>query len=343
VTSRAKTAVGIGTALVLLVTGFVVFRVLTRAEGEPLIDVPLVGDDPPTCPLTGLEAEDQGNLDRRVLAVKIENSPEARPQMGLEEADVVYEQEAEGGITRFNVLYHCRDADRIGPIRSARPVDPVVLQQYGDPLFVHAGAVDWILRQVEEADIEQMNCNLEEETCPRDESREAPHDIFTSTDSLRDFSEEEGATPEPAFAYDSEEPQEARRGRALNLNFSPVANVSWRYRTNRDVYVRFHDEDPHQLEDGSQVAAANVVVLLVERVDTGHTDVAGSPVPSFELIGSGDALLFRNGKVIEGTWERDSEEEAAQLMDRRGDEITLSPGTTWVELFPTDAPQPPEF
>jgi DUF3048 family protein len=335
--------VGIGTALVLLATGFVVFRMLTRAEGEPLIDVPLVGDDPPACPLTGLEAEDQGNLDRRVLAVKIENSPEARPQMGLEEADIVYEQEAEGGITRFNVLYHCRDADRIGPIRSARPVDPVVLQQYGDPLFVHAGAVDWILRQVEDAGIEQMNCNLEEETCPRDESREAPHDIFTPTDDLRDFSEEEGSAPEPVFAYDSEEPQGARRGRELNLNFSPVADVFWRYRTNRDVYLRFHDEDPHQLEDGSQVAAANVVVLLVERVDTGHTDVAGSPVPSFELIGTGDALVFRNGKVIEGTWERDSEEDAAQLVDRRGDEIPLSPGTTWVELFPTDAPTPPEF
>jgi Protein of unknown function (DUF3048) N-terminal domain/Protein of unknown function (DUF3048) C-terminal domain len=344
VTSRTKTAVGIGTALVLLVGGFIGFRLVTRAEGEPLIDIPLVNDQPPpTCPLTGLEAENDSNLERRVLAVKIENSPEARPQMGLEEADIVYEQETEGGITRFNVLYQCRDADRIGPVRSVRPVDPAILLQYGDPLFVHSGAADAVLALVDDAGIEDIDCSLQEETCPRDDSREMPHDIFTSTDSLRDFSEEEGAAPEAAFAYDSEEPQEARRGRALNLNFSPVANVFWRYRTNRDVYVRFHDEDPHQLEDGSQVAAANVVVLLVERVDTGHTDVAGSPVPSFELIGSGDALLFRNGKVIEGTWERDSKEEAAQLVDRRGDEILLSPGTTWVELFPTDGPQPPEF
>jgi hypothetical protein len=127
-TQRGRTVIRIGAALVLIVVGFVGFRMFTRAEGEPLLpNIPLVSDEPAICPLTGLEADDELLLDRRVLAVKIENSPDARPQMGLEEADVVYEEEAEGGITRFIVLYHCDDADRIGPIRSARETDPVVL------------------------------------------------------------------------------------------------------------------------------------------------------------------------------------------------------------------------
>jgi hypothetical protein len=258
VTSRTKTVVGIGTALVVLVTGFVVFRMLTKAEGEPLIDLPLVGDDAPACPLTGLEAEDEGNLERRVLAVKIENSPEARPQAGLAEADVVYEQEAEGGITRFIVLYHCQDSDRIGPIRSGRPVDPVVLRQYGEPLFVHSGSVDAVTREVEDAGIEVINCNFEEETCPRDDSREMPHDIFTSTDALRDFSDTQGTQPEAVFTFDADEPEGGKRGREVHLNFSPVSDVFWRYRNNKDVYLRFHGEEPHRLEDGSQIGTALV-------------------------------------------------------------------------------------
>jgi hypothetical protein len=339
VTTRAKTAVGIGTAIVLLTLAFLGFRLFTRAEGEPLIDIPLVGDGPDPCPLTGLEA-DESALDRRVLAVKIENAPEARPQMGLAEADMVYEQEAEGGITRFNVLYHCRDADRIGPIRSARPVDPAILQQYGDPLFVHAGSVDAVLRDINRANIEQINCNFREPVCPRDDSREAPHDIFTSTDDLREAGKQQGSPPDAVLTFSEDEPEDARRGRVVNLNFSPVANVFWKYRNNRDLYLRFHDDNLHQLEDESPVTAANVVVMMVDREETRITDAAGNPVPDFDTVGRGDLLVFRNGQVIRGTWERQDEDEAIRLLDRQGDDIALAPGQTWIELYPTDAPDP---
>jgi hypothetical protein len=302
----------------------------------------LFGDDPVICPLTGQEAEDETLASRRVLAVKIENSPEARPQMGLAEADVVFEQEAEGGITRFNVLYHCSDSDRIGPIRSARPVDPPILQQFGDPLFVHAGSVDAVIKDVEAAGIEMINCNFEEEVCPRDPEHTAPHDIYTSTDSLRDAGRSGGDPPGEVFAFDEEEPQ-GKRGREVHLNFSPVADITWRYRGNQDAYMRFHEEEAHDLEDGSQISATNVVVMLVERKDTRISDSAGNPVPSFEVVGSGDVFVFRGGTVIEGTWEREEESAPTAFVDAQGEPIPLAPGTTWVELFPTDAPEPVEF
>jgi hypothetical protein len=343
-TSVGKTVVGIVTGVALLGGGFVGYRLLTREEGEPLLpDIPLVNEAPPTCPLTGEEAEDESLLDRRVLAVKIENSPDARPQMGLAEADIVYELEAEGGITRYMVLYHCSDAERIGPIRSVRETDPILLQQYGDPLFVHSGGAVAVLESVDEVGIEQIDCSLEEETCPRDESRSMPHDIFTSTDALRDFSEETGSEPEAVFSFDEEEPADGKRARQVHLPYSPYADVVWRYRNGAGTYTRFHGEDPHLLEDGARITASNVVVMLVERVDTGRTDVAGNPVPSFEVVGSGDLLVFRNGRVIEGTWERDSEDDVTRLLDRQGDEIALAPGRTWIQLFPTDAPAQPEF
>jgi hypothetical protein len=336
--------IGIGSAVIVVAVAFIGFRLFTRDPGEPLLpNIPLGGGEPVTCTLTGLETGAPSLVERRVLAVKIENSPESRPQMGLAEADVIYEQEAEGGITRFNVLYHCRDADRIGPIRSARPVDPAILQQYGDVLFVHAGSAGETVRALEESGIEQINCNFEEETCPRDESREAPHDVFTSTDELRGFSGEEGTPPGEAFAFSADPPEDGARGREVNLNFSPVADVSWRYRNNKDLYLRFHGEDLHELEDGTPVTAANVVVMLVDREATSLTDAAGTPVPTFDVVGRGDLLVFRNGTMVEGRWARDSEEDPIELLDRRGEEIPLAPGQTWIELFPTDAPEPPEF
>ncbi len=310
-------------------------------DGE-LSELGIGEDAPPVCPLTGVEAEDESLLERRVLAVKIENSPEARPQIGLVEADIVYEQEAEGGITRFNVLYHCEDSERIGPIRSARPVDPAILQQYGDPLFVHAGSVDAVIEDVEAAGIEDINCNFEVDVCPRDPNHTAPHDVFTSTDALRDAGKTPGSAPEAVFTYDEEVPK-GKRGREVNLNFSPVANVFWRYRANQGQYLRFHDDTAHDLEDGSQVAADNVVVMVVERFDTRITDAAGNAVPNFEIVGSGDLYVFRNGKVIQGRWDRDEDSDKTQLLDRKGEEIFLAPGQTWVELFPDDPASPVEF
>jgi hypothetical protein len=323
---------------------FVGYRLLTKEEGDPIIPgVAILDEAPVACPLTGLEPESGSVVERRVLSVKIENAPDARPQMGLEEADIVFEQEAEGGITRFNVLYHCGDADRVGPIRSARPVDPAILTQFGEPLFVHSGSVDAVVKDIEEAGIEDINCNFKEDVCPRDESRDPPHDVFTSTDALRDAGANGGVAPEAVFTFEEEEPDGSRKGREIHLNFSPVADVTWRYRGNAGEYLRFHGEDTHELEDGSQVAATNVVVMLVERLDTRITDSNGTPVPNFEMVGRGDLFVFRNGRVWEGTWQRDSEEEPIRLLDSEGEEIPLAPGRTWVELFPTDAPEPVEF
>jgi hypothetical protein len=122
-----------------------------------------------------------------------------------------------------------------------------------------------------------------------------------------------------------------------------VDNVFWKNRNNQELYLRFHDDTLHRLEDGSPVTAANIVVMLVDREDTRITDVAGTPVSNFGVFGRGDLLVFRNGRVIEGEWRRDSPEDVTELLDRRGDVIPLAPGQTWIELFPTDAPAPPEF
>ncbi|MGH2724995.1 MAG: DUF3048 domain-containing protein [Actinomycetota bacterium] len=340
--TRAKTMAGILAVVVLAGAAFVGYRLLTKAPDEPLIQNPFTAE-PVVCPLTGEETEREKPAARRALAVKIENISEARPQAGLAEADVVYEQEAEGGITRFIAVYQCSDAPRLGPVRSARPVDAPVIQQLGDPLFVHAGSVQAVVNAIARAGLEDINCNQNPEPCPRDPARSAPHDVFTSTRTLYRAGGG-GDPPEPLFTYDEDlERRGSRRGRELHLDFSPAADVLWRYERAGNRYLRFHGETPHTVESGDQVAATNVVVQLVDRTSTRITDAAGNTVPNYDVIGRGEAIVFRNGRAIVGTWHRGSPDEITTFLNRRGEEIALAPGTTWVELFPTDAPAPPEF
>lgn len=343
--TRGRTLVSVFVVAVLAAGAFVGWSILTKAPGESITEAlnPLNGG-PPMCPLTGVEAAGEGLAGRRALAVKIENSPESRPQAGLDEADVVFEQEAEGGITRFIAVYQCRNTSRLGPIRSARPVDPLVLEQFGRVLFVHAGSVQAVINAIQRAGIEDINCNFREDVCPRDPARTAPHDVFTSTKDLYAAGGKKEGAPETLFTFEEDlDRAGTKRGREIHLEFSPAANVFWSYDAADDLYLRSHETTAHALEDGSQVAARNVVVLLVRRVQTKIVDAAGTPVPSFKVSGTGKALVFRDGRVIQGQWRRPNPDEAFSLVTRGGDEIPLSPGTTWVELFPTDAPTPLEF
>ena len=343
--TRGRTLLSILVVVVLAAGAFVGWRILTREPGESIAQAlnPL-DTGPPICPLTGQEASSEGLAGRRALAVKIENSPESRPQAGLAEADIVFEQEAEGGITRFIAVYQCHSTSRLGPIRSARPVDPLVLQQFGQVLFVHAGSVQAVINAIERAGIEDINCNFREEVCPRDPSRTAPHDVFTSTRELYAAGGERTGAPDMPFAYEEElDRAGSRRGREIHLEFSSFADVFWSYDPREDVYLRSHDTTAHTLEDGSQIAARNVVVLRVRRLETSIVDAAGTPVPSFKVSGGGDAYVFRDGRVIQGQWRRANPQEPFSLVTRQGEEIPLAPGTTWVELFPTDAAAPLDF
>ncbi|HEX2031550.1 MAG TPA: DUF3048 domain-containing protein [Actinomycetota bacterium] len=343
--TRGRTLVSVLVVVVLAAGAFVGWSMFTRQPGETLTQaVNPFDDSPPVCALTGQEARGEGLAGRRALAVKIENSPESRPQAGLDQADIVFEQEAEGGISRFIAVYQCQNANRLGPIRSARPVDPLILQQFGRVLFVHAGSVQAVINAIERAGIQDINCNFREDVCPRDPTRTAPHDVFTSTKDLYAAGGRKTDAPEPLFTFEEDlDRAGTKRGREIHLEFSPVANVFWSYDPSEDVYLRSHDTTPHALEDGTQVSARNVVVMLVRRVDTNIVDAAGTPVPSFKVSGQGRAYVFRDGRVIQGQWRRPNPEETLTLVTRQGDEIPLAPGTTWVELFPTDAPAPLEF
>ena len=295
-------------------------------------------DEPPTeCPLTGLKPTRGPVPDRPALAVKVENVPEVRPQTGLSFADIIYEEPVEGGITRFIVIYQCRDATRIQPVRSARISDVDVLAQYGRPLFAFAGGVKAVFDRVDRSDLVNINYNVREAAGAyhRDPNESAPHNLYSSTRELYGVAKEEKGAPNPVYRYSPNPPTTGRRVGTIHIPFSGFSDVYWRWDQAKRAYVRSHGDTPHTYSDGTQVAATNVVVQVVKIRLSNIIDAAGNRSPEVISIGSGKAYILRGGRMSAGTWERPTVGDVTKFLNRNGEEIPLLPGNTWVELVPS--------
>jgi len=338
-TRRGKVAAAAATVAILAVATVGYFAVFpNRAPAFVQGAMSRVGlaepPPPPSCPLTGQPAPHGRVPDRPALAIKVENLPEARPQAGLDRADVVYEEPVEGGITRFIVVFQCHDAGRVGPVRSGRTTDPKVLVQFGRPVMGYAGGQAPVVRAIDRAGVIDMNYNIAISAYIRDDSRAAPHNLYTSTRALWKAAKAKEGAPAPVFAYDPELAGPSRKARTVHLPFSPYSDVFWKWSRTQAAWLRSHGTVPHVLEDGSQVQAANVVVMQVQVRSGPIVDAAGNHSPEVDLTGSGKAYVFRDGRMIVGRWERSSLKDVTTFVTKAGAEIALAPGVTWVELLP---------
>jgi hypothetical protein len=297
------------------------------AEEEP--------SPPPTCPLTGVSAAGGKVPHRAALAVKVENHPDARPQAGLNEADIVVEEPVEGGYTRFIAVFQCGGSDRVGPVRSGRTTDPDYLRQLGPAVFAYAGAVPMIERAVPEAGLTDVNYDIAVGAYTRDDLREAPHNVYTTTAALWKAGRSKVGAPAPVFTYADAYDGRSKRVAGVHLSYSWVSDVYWRWSRRENVWLRSHGDVPHAVEGGEQVSATNVVVQVVQVTASGIRDVAGNASPDVRLTGSGKAYVLRDGRLIVGRWERPSVDDVTRFIAKDGTEIALAPGRTWVELLPS--------
>jgi Protein of unknown function (DUF3048) N-terminal domain/Protein of unknown function (DUF3048) C-terminal domain len=342
-TRRGRWVWGLGVVVVVAASTVAVLA-LTGKGGELLRKVPFIGTHlapPPTCPLTGVERSAGKVPDRPALAIKVENLPEARPQSGLQAADIVYEEPVEGGITRFIAVYQCRDSKRVGPVRSARFTDVGVLAQFGkQTLFGFAGGAPRVKEAVDRSGLNDLRYNIPraEKAYWRDPNRSAPHNLYTSTRALYRAGGGEGGPPRPVFDYRNDVPTTSRKAKSVHLDWSSTSNVFWTWNAKRGVWLRSYDTGPALLEGNVQIAARNVVVQVSKVVTTNVIDAAGNPSPEVIAKGTGKAYVFRNGRVIVGTWTRGKLADPPVFKDRHGDVIPLASGTTWVELLPKGIP-----
>jgi len=308
------------------------------AEAERTVPKPA---EPPRWPLTGLDAPSGEAIEKRVVSVKIENSPAARPQSGLQQADVVYETISEGGISRFNAMFHSQSPDPIGPVRSARLSDITVVPQYG-ALFVFSGGSASVDSAVARAGLENLSQDAGV-TRPfyRSRERAAPHNLYLHLEEARAEADRRNmplsADPKP-LAFD--------RGRLaaaggqpvteLEIPFSTANRVTWRFDEPSGGYLRWNNGNVHNdALSGEQLSARNVVVMWARYVQQPDRDKIGSTTYDIELAGSGRVSLFRDGQRFDGTWEATN---AAPPVFKAADgtQLKLGPGNTWFQVVATN-------
>lgn len=288
----------------------------------------------PTVPLTGQAGEGPA---RPALIVKIDNAPKARPQAGLNQADVVIEEAVEGGVTRLFTVFHSQVPANVGPVRSARSTDIALASVLGRPLFAYSGANSVFLKQVREAPLQDVGVDRVPGAYRRDRGRPAPYNLFSTGEALFGAAAEGSTPPPPLFSY-GPPPAGVQGSEGVHIEFRGrvVTEVDWRWDASRSAWVRTQNGTAHVDADGNQVATPNVVVQVVEYSDTGIRDQSGEPVPEAKLTGEGRALLFRDGKVVEGRWSRSGEDSPLAFTTTSGETLALAPGTAWLELARED-------
>jgi len=288
--------------------------------------------------INGLPA-DEDLIDRRVIAVKIDNHPKARPQSGLEVADAVYEILVEGGVTRFIALFHQSDLDYVGPNRSGRPTDAAVLKAI-DPVFQISGAQPWVQNVLRAEGIRVVYDNGI--TTYRVPGRSAPQNLYTSTLAIRELADSKGWDDEnPGNLFTFGEPTEGvDTAEVVTIDFSDAPPARWEF--DGEQYLRSNGDTPHEwvTKDGERgrVAFETLVALKARKYIASDPSGKGSSVPAMDTVGKGEAFVFYGGEVVKGTWERGSESDPFYLTTPDGTEIVMPPGRIWISIVPDTRP-----
>jgi hypothetical protein len=292
-------------------------------------------------PLTGQRVSDPALLKRRVIAARIGNDPEIRPQEGLGQADIVYEEIMDGWIiTRFTALYLDRDVERLRPLRSARLSGLAIAPQY-DAALVHTGASDRIRLLLSQAkgfvDIDQF---YHEKPFGVLDNYDWRGRMYTSVASIHSYLREkklERDTPIKGYAFATTPPSGAA-AKNIHIPYPRLCVVDWTYDATTGRYRRAVQGAPH-LEGltKEQITAENVIILYAEHKKTDIVeDSLGSTAIDIVLSGSGRAQVCRDGVCVEGKWAQNAPQELIQYYDASGKLIPLRPGQTWIQLVPPD-------
>lgn len=335
----------ISAAVVILLTPLIVFLVLgirNRANIER-IDVANSGTDAEQAiqlvdsPTTGKEVT-KDIADRPVVGVMISNSTGARPQSGLNKADLVFEAIAEGGITRYFALFHDNKAETIGPVRSLRPYFIDWARTF-DAAVAHVGgspqALSLAKTELKNKDIDEFRYGRS--VFERISSRPAPHNTYTSFDKLLRATKDLGNKTNDInpFPRTDGEPAEKKNATRIRIPYSTSSyNTEWRYNIENNSYQRFLAGQKHvDAASGNQVEF-DVVIVLKSQYSSNRTPSVTYSV--IDTVGTGEAYIFQNGTVIDGTWTKKSKTGQYTFKNNSGQEVAINRGSIWFAVQPTD-------
>ncbi len=297
--------------------------------------------------LSGLEVANQDLINKPVTAIMVENSPEARPQSGLNQAEIVFEAIAEGGITRFMALYQTNSPQKIGPVRSVRKYYLDWAKPFNAGISHCGGSQEAlaIVRGGSYRDLDQIIYG--NSYYWRVNDRRAPHNLYTSKEKLDSLNSKKNylsSEPKTFIFKDNikknkdktkkEETVTLEKANIINMRISSnTFNTKYVYQPKTNNYLRYLAGKPHVNKEGGNIEP-KVVIAMINRFysqnDAKHHN-------TIETTGTGNAFIFQDGNVIKGKWSKSSLNEQIHFTDSLGKEIKLNKGQIWITSIPNNA------
>ncbi|MYC84225.1 MAG: DUF3048 domain-containing protein [Acidimicrobiia bacterium] len=318
----------------------------TTGTSEPT-DTPVTDDPSPTTtlyagpvsPVSGLPVLDPSRLDRKLIAVKVDNHWNSRPQSGIEHADAVFELVVEAGITRFIALFHHSDSDWVGPVRSLRPTDWTLVKPLNGALTI-SGGQPWIVDGALSNRVPLIG-DMGPPLTARWSDRQAPHNLYADTAEARRIAEDRGLDQSPPPTLFNRGPSSASPmdvATYIFLDWTDTTDVVWHW--DGDQYLRSVEGVPHQWIDqggGTGQIAADVLVVLMAERRTACPSGDGSCVPAWRTTGENRAVVFADGLAQVGRWSRADNGDWFTLVGTGGEPVTMPAGRTWIMIYPETA------
>jgi Protein of unknown function (DUF3048) N-terminal domain/Protein of unknown function (DUF3048) C-terminal domain len=264
-----------------------------------------------------------------VLAVKIDNIVDARPQTGLQSADLVYVIPVEGGLTRFMAVYSSNIPAVVGPVRSARQSDLDLLRQFGRPAFAWSGATPHLVPFIERAPVVDLYA-LQVGGYYRSSNRIAPYNLYANARHL--VREAPGASKAGDIGFRFGSLPAGGTGVASYSVKYPAASYTFRWSARDQRWLAWIDGAPAMATEGGQLGGSTVVIQYTQ-ISTSRFEEYGGRPPYAKSAGSGKALILRNGRAYTVRWSRPSlDSGTTYTLD--GKRMTFAPGQVWVVLAP---------
>lgn len=323
---------------VLLIAGGTVAALMYFNQEKPQEQVSTKKEEPAPeppkfySPLTGNLVADEAATKQTVTAMMIENSPDARPQSGLKDSGVVFEAIAEGGITRFLVLYQNEKPQLIGPVRSLRMYYVDWLAPFNASV-AHIGGSAAALKEVRNGNYRDIDQFFNAGTYWRATDRYAPHNVYTNFERLDALNTAKGYTSSEftGFARKDSSASTAPTANAVNVIISgPLFNSSYIYNASTNTYDRSQAGAPHMDREAGQISPRVVVVMKMQET----TVLEDGYRQSITTVGSGQAVIFQDGVAQEVTWTKPSREGQITFTDAAGAPVPLARGQTWITAVP---------
>jgi hypothetical protein len=285
-------------------------------------------------PLSGKLVDSEAATKQAVTGVMIENSPDARPQSGIKNSGVVFEAIAEGGITRFLVLYQQEKPQLIGPVRSLRLYDIDWLAAF-DAGIAHVGGSAQALAEIRNGSHRDLDQFFNSGSYWRASDRYSPHNVYTSFDRLDALNSAKGYTTSTFTGFSRIDGKPIKKPDATNINItisSSLYNSSYIYDAKTNTYARSQAGAPHMDREDGQITPSVVVAVRVDEtseLQDGYREV-------ITTTGSGNATIFQNGTAIAATWHKADRGSQINFTDSAGKDIPLIRGQTWISAVPND-------